>query len=314
MVKIKPYEHPQVLLLGNGLNRTYGGTSWTDLMRKIAIRDDLPGKLTCPYPLQAILVTNDNVKKAMKEYKDAFFGKVNDELRSYLQTLLSIGFDDILTTNYSYELETAAGSSETVNESFLKKTCRNIEDGERAELKYMLRTFQNISFENHDNRVWHIHGEARKANSIILGHYYYATLLYRMIDFVRQREKSYRVNQAENTMQTIKGWIDSFILGDVYILGFGMDFSEFDMWWLLNRKKQEKAKHGRVYFYSPGDDAFEEKQELLKLLDVEVIHCGITKPIGSDEEKNAQFREFYSRAIKDISQKIRRANNVYEEN
>ena len=36
-------------------------------------------------------------------------------------------------------------------------------------------------------------------------------------------------------------WLDSFVLGNVNILGLGMDFSELDLWWLLNRKKRESA-------------------------------------------------------------------------
>lgn len=314
MIRIEPFSFPQVLLLGNGLNRTYGGNSWTDLMKRISVRDDLPEKLTCPYPLQAVLVTNDQVKKAMEMFKKDFFGTVNCELMEYLQSLLSVCFDDILTTNYSYELEAAAISRETVSERFLKKNQRNILDGERIEPKYFLHTFHPVSFENHESRIWHIHGEARKADSMILGHYYYATLLHRMIDFVRQRGSSYQQHQREKTMQTIRGWIDSFILGDIYVLGFGMDFSEFDMWWLLNRKKREKAQHGRVYFYTPGDDSFDEKEELLKQLDVEVIHCGIPKPEGSDGERNLQYREFYRRAIEDIRIRSYNAKSAYKEN
>lgn len=114
-------------------------------------------------------------------------------------------------------------------------------------------------------------------------------------------------------MHTIRSWIDSFILGDVYILGFGMNFSEFDMWWLLNRKKREKAQHGRVYFYEPGCGGFGEKEELLKLLDVEVIHCGIPNPQGSNAEKDRQFRLFYQCAIEDIQKKTQKARNAVEE-
>lgn len=314
MIRLEPFEFPQVLLLGNGLNRTYGGNSWTDLMKRISVRDDLPEKLTCPYPLQAVLVTNDQVKRALELFKKDFFGSVTYELAEYLRSLLSAGFDDILTTNYSYEIEAAALYKETVSETFLIKNQRNVLDGERAEPKYFLRTYHPALFEGHENRIWHIHGEARKAESMILGHYNYATLLHRMIDFVNQRGSTYQQNQREKTMQTIRGWIDSFILGDVYVLGFGMDFAEFDMWWLLNRKKREKALHGRVYFYTPGDETFDEKEELLKQLDVEVIHCGVAKPEGSEEEKESQYRKFYKLAIEDIQKKACNAKSVYKEN
>ena len=64
--------------------------------------------------------------------------------------------------------------------------------------------------------------------------------------------------------------MDAFILGDVYILGFGFDLSEFDLWWLLNRKFNEKADHGHVYYLEPKSPVLDEKLELLKLLEVEV--------------------------------------------
>lgn len=303
MIQIKPFYYPQVLLLGNGLNRTYGSDSWEDLMRKIAVRHDLPDNLDCPYPLQAVLVTNDNIKQAMKKYKADFFGKTNESLRSQLQTLLSMNFDDILTTNYSYEIEAAALSQESVSEAYLKRTCKNIKDGKKAEPKYLLHSYQCIPFEEHENRIWHIHGEARKPNSMILGHYYYAALLHNMVKFVKSRGNLYRIKQEKNSMQPFRSWMDSFLLGDVYILGFGMDFSEFDMWWLLNRKKREKAEHGHVYFYEPGGNSFSEKEELLKLLDVEVVHCDMPKPHGTNVEIDKQYREFYQRAIHDIQDK-----------
>ena len=102
-------------------------------------------------------------------------------------------------------------------------------------------------------------------------------------------------------------WIDSFILGDIYVLGFGFGLSEFDLWWLLNRKKREKAAHGKVYFYEPGGDKFNEKFELLKLLNVEIEHCGMPTPGETDEEKAAAYSKFYPIAIAHITDKVQAA-------
>lgn len=304
MIKIAPSYIPQVLLLGNGLNRTYGGNSWESLLKDIAERADLPEKLYCPYPLQAVLVTNDHVKNAMKNHKSEFYGESTERLNSKLQKLLAAGFDDILTTNYSYELEAASASKSCVTDYFLRKTCSNIMDGETVEGKYLLRTCQRLSYQGVTNRVWHIHGEARKPNSMILGHYYYASLLHRITSYIQGRGNIYQQKQKDSTELILGSWLDSFILGDVYILGFGMDFSEIDLWWLINRKKREKAKHGKVYFYQPGDDSFDEKEELLKLLGVEIIHCGCPFPVGTEQEKNQRFDDFYQKAIDDILYKM----------
>ena len=56
---------PQVLLLGNGINRAYGDKSWQDLIRalktneKISLDDEEIKKI--PYPLQVILAARGNV-------------------------------------------------------------------------------------------------------------------------------------------------------------------------------------------------------------------------------------------------------------
>lgn len=304
MYELKPKIVPQVLFLGNGLIRSFGGQSWDNLIKLIAVREDLPDKLCCPFPLQAILATNDHISAATKQYSKKFWGEVGPELQKQLQSLISIQFDDIITTNYSYEIESAALGVKTVSGTYLSKICKNQEEGKKVEPKYLIQSCQVIPYGEHDNRIWHIHGEARKPNSMILGHYYYATLLHRIMDYIDKNSRHYSYRQQNGKKQPIQSWLDSFILGDVYILGFGMDFSELDIWWLLNRKKREMAVHGRVYYYEPGGDSFNEKVELLKLLDVEVIHCGVATPEGSQEEKNVAYQEFYLKAIEDIGHKV----------
>lgn len=126
------------------------------------------------------------------------------------------------------------------------------------------------------------------------------------MDYIDRNSRYYSYRQQNGKNQSIRSWLDSFILGDVYILGFGMDFSELDIWWLLNRKKRENAIHGQVFYYEPGGDDFSEKAELLKLLGVKVFHCGVTTPIGTPEEKNKAYREFYLKAIQDIGERVAR--------
>ena len=69
---------PQVLLLGNGLNRVVQSDGWGDLLArikrnpKICINDDTYSSL--PYPLLAVLATNDQVDQAIKENINLFYG------------------------------------------------------------------------------------------------------------------------------------------------------------------------------------------------------------------------------------------------
>lgn len=300
MVLLQPYERPQVLLLGNGLNRSFGGVSWSELLDKISVRDDMNVKdLKAPFPLQAVLVTNNKFKPAMKKIRDFCSKEVAPELAEQLQQLLAIGFDDILTTNYGYELEAVAAGKPQVTKSYLQRTNANIKDGEKAEPKYLLSTYHGTAYHEIPQRIWHIHGEARKPDSMILGHYYYAGLLTKMRQFSVNRGGRYFAKQQKREVLTMKGWIDSFILGDVYILGLGMDFSELDLWWLLARKADEKAEHGKVYFYTIQEEKHFERDRLLEALGAEVRCCGceITEETA---DKDQAYKEFYYKAIADI--------------
>ena len=87
--------------------------------------------------------------------------------------------------------------------------------------------------------IFHIHGEALKPDSVILGHYFYGTLLFSYDNYLTRRapQQCYRMEGGH-----LLSWLDYFILGDVYTLGFGFDTAEIDLWWLLCRKKRERAR------------------------------------------------------------------------
>ena len=298
---------PQVLLLGNGINRAYNGKSWSELLLSIAKNEKakiwLENKVViAPMPLQAIMLTNNNVEKTIKDKKSDYFGGIRQkEQAKLLSTLLTLGFNDILTTNYSYELEQVNEKNYLINESKLKTMMKSF--ARKAEGKYLLKTYNEVKCDNVINRVWHIHGEARKPSSMILGHYLYGNLLTRIKEHADKHSYWYNTFDYMNT--EIKSWVDSFIIGDVYILGMGGDFSEFDFWWLLNRKFNENANHGKLYFYepklSPTDikyQATQEKLELLKIFNVDVIDLNCVAKTSND------YINFYKKAINHIKIKV----------
>ena len=96
---------PQVLLLGNGLNKAYQGASWNELIESIWANKRITSTVVCgaPFPLQAVIATDDSIDERLKEKPELFYGvKSIDEIRNPIEQLLGIGFDHILTTNYSY--------------------------------------------------------------------------------------------------------------------------------------------------------------------------------------------------------------------
>lgn len=315
-------KRPQVILLGNGINRAFNGESWNDLLNSIAIEKYKNKKIDCPMPLKAILVTGDHIDKTLKnhiiQHREQAYGKIaQDEHMETLQKILSIGADHILTTNYSYELEMAAKSEkEELSDNEITKMMAHTDAVDKAESKYLLSTYNQVQYEDKLNCIWHIHGEARKPSSVILGHYYYGVLINKLIKYTSDLENKYANCINQGRYWKFRSWIDAFILGDVYILGYKLDLSEFDLWWLINRKKNENAEHGDIYFYEPiverkdantDSENIDARLELIKVFVKDVKDMGVTispKEIVGEQEVSCKYREFYKKAIDDIKENI----------
>ena len=106
---------PQVLLLGNGLFRNKDNPSWTELILKLANLENssMEDKLffsqiknDAPYSILAGSVLPDDRMERWKAYScDINEFDLNDDIRMYIDKILNIPFDAVLTTNYTYEAE-----------------------------------------------------------------------------------------------------------------------------------------------------------------------------------------------------------------
>ena len=287
---------PKVLFLGNGLNRAFGANDWSKLLKQIHSNPRITfEQLTdLPYPLQAVLATGDDLDAVLKEdsLKEQGISDI-EAMRPMTESLLRVPFDHILTTNYTYEIERVANSKVKQDGEYCKKLTRTTIKNQRAENKYLLHTYNEVVFEGYKQKVWHIHGENRKPQSLILGHYAYGTLLSKYQAELNNRGNKQFQREKEGKPPIMDSWLDAFIMGDVHVLGFGFDFSEMDLWWLLNRKKREKATHGSVYFYSPIEDN-KSKLALLEAYGVQIENLGFYS-------KPENFKDFYKIAIDRIS-------------
>lgn len=309
--------YPQVLLVGNGLNRAFGGESWEGLIENFWKNDKELLKKTkeqgIPFPLQVVLGTKDAVDAAIRENRAALCClRGLSALRAALEPVWNMGFDHILTTNYSYELECAADPALEARlcpqGKCLHKKCpfkaAMRHTSQHAETKYLLHTYNAVVREGREQKIWHIHGEARKPGSVILGHYLYGKLLQNYDKHLSARADEQRERQQNGQPPLLESWLDAFIMGDVYILGFGSYFSEWDFWWLLNRKKRERARHGKTVFYEPKCAQETVKHELLKVYGVDVRNLGFDEDTlscaGKAYDRSAFFRAFYQTAIEDM--------------
>ena len=316
------------LLLGNGIDRAYDkrAVSWTALLEKMTTNTEMPKHEAFPFPLEVVLRTNDHVDEELAKHKKELYGSVEDaQLRCVLAKVLKMGFDEILTTNYDYALEGTAIYPKKVTDHWLKKSMKHTCEAKQAESVYLLHTYQEAEMDGVTNRIWHIHGDARRPGSIVIGHYMYVNLVSKWREKLRDRAENYRTWSEVRLEEPSRCWLDSFVLGNVYILGLGMDFCEFDLWWLLNRKKREKALHGKVVFYEPERPEDAAKYALLRAYSVEVRHLGF-KLLASmeneacDEDLQAErdeqnrriwefnskiYADFYGYAIEDIEREMK---------
>lgn len=286
----------KILFLGNGMLRTVGGSSWDDLLKRLSEREDLDYEsMKSPMPLRAILLSNNKVQSKLsilsKDSHSCLYGMSGMGLQPPIKELASAGVKDIITTNYSYEIEKALLSKDQLSIGQLGKI-QNTSTG-RADKVYCIKSYNEAA----GIKVWHIHGQARKSSSILLDHEAYCRFLFRIQDYLRNKGKKYETDE-DYIKGYRKSWIDKFILDDVYFLGFGLDYSEIDLWWLLQRKHRQPNR-GRTIFIDPKDlgRGSKEKTELLNVMSVEIQDFGFDLTAKSKKEREQLYCDFYAKAL-----------------
>jgi hypothetical protein len=302
-------EHiPQVLLIGNGLVRHGENSKWEDAISKIASYgnvdcEDFKEKQqkikNAPYPIQSTIMLDPCEEKRNEQYYNYFEEKYCYlETYDYISRLLKLKFDAILTTNYTYEIEKCLDPKFATKPSKANVRCSYCtfpNDGKISTKERYINIYNSIL--EHD--IWHIHGEIRRKSSLIFTH----------DEYIEQLRYILNYNSNCNNCLEFKSWIDYFVFGDVYVLGFGMNFSEIDLWWLLNRKRIEKTETGNVYFYAPIEEnkSNESIVNAIKMLGFETNNLNTTihnSNFSNNRIVDGEYDEFYNKAIDDISERI----------
>ncbi len=245
------HQTPKVLLLGNGINRAYQFASWGELLRELGTKslteEEELALEKVPYPLRSVILTEDCIDVKMKE-SSIRLSQLNadPEEKALLYQYAELPIDTILTTNYTYELEQA------LNPAF------HCEPGRRCKYRKVasdyapknaiphLHTYFDVEAKKFP--IWHIHGEAAKADTMVIGHYFYGNLLSQVQQYISKLLMRYKISLAKGSDIPVNSWVDYFMLGDVYIVGLGMDLSELDLWWLVNCKKKHFPDRKIVLF------------------------------------------------------------------
>ena len=293
-------KRPNVLLLGNGL--TWKSIPWHKLIKEIK-RPEINisnyielntegefGKFTIPNTILTAATSIIIDKERRNVYERVLPNTFSPN--PYLKHLLSLPFDAILTTNYTYELESEILPSYPSLSNETKRKYSFVTRANRDPV-YLVHTYNSIS---PAPDIWHIHGELRRPSSIVLTHDEYAKHVRAITQYNTDRGTEYSKTQ---TAMKFKSWVDYMLFGNVHILGLSMDYSEFDLWWLLNRRKREKAPTGKITFYEGNkNEEINTKHQALKDIGIDVETLGFTIAKPSD------YSAFYEKSINAIEKTI----------
>lgn len=281
----------RVLFAGNGVAMRIGAANkWDEIIAEFAkkyvpmIDKELLKKL--PYNMQIVAATHDNVDKSMVELCQKLRGITLDEKqKAFGRRILELPFDRIITTNYTYELERSVSENKTFR-------CRYFQQHRERDMS--LFGYIPVTVGEEEKQIWHIHGHACAPNSVIMGHYFYGKLLSSIQSYISTMLKGWRMRQNIDGDFEIRSWVDSFMTDDVYMVGFGMDLCEADIWWLACCKKRH-FPDSRIYFYVPEWDLPKDDPRRILMNAYGIVIREISCP-----EK--EFSAFYEEILKEFSE------------
>lgn len=249
----------KVLLLGNGVNRIDNNYSWKNLMDDLLDQTGMANAIALedkPFPLLyeelylrlASYQAHPEVKIKELIAKLVRNVKANDLHRQAMK----LNIDEILTTNYDYNLEATVHGG--------VKYSKVIPPVKGSKYSVIRRRKAGTKV------IWHIHGECAAPGSILLGYHQYAGYLQSIRNYVtvglKFKDLSFepltkRLRDGDNEIRT---WIDHFFMSDVYILGLNMDFVEMHLWLLLNLRgrfynNSTKPFLNKVVYMYPAPEA-----------------------------------------------------------
>ncbi len=282
------------VLFGNGINRlSDNSVSWDDLLNTIKgsnIFDN--GNLPNTMVYERIFMEQHVAKKSHKADELKIKNSIAEEMEpqgsnEIFELLASMDVENYLTTNYDYAFEKA------LNISPEKLSTEEI---------YSLRRKRKYSTNSGSKYLWNIHGEIEHPKSIMLGLDHYCGSVSKIDSYVKGTYKhtvsGQRVSVAsmqdklKSDEYCFTSWVDLFFSSNVHIVGLSLDYSETDLWWVLNKRARFVADDlvsNKIYFYTNQMD--DEKMGLLKSFNVDVV---ITDVVEGD------YKGMYESSIKKI--------------
>lgn len=274
----------KTILFGNGLNyMSKNHISWNELLDKIK-GDNLfeNGKLPNTMIYERSIIGNPISFDTLTQKEEAIKNDIAEMLNNFptngfYEKLTNLNIENFLTTNYDY--------------AFLKPYFVNPRikvENKSTEGIYSIRRHKDILKENKLlAKVWHIHGEIDTPPSIMLGLDHYCGSVAKIDGYVKGRyefQEDKRIIKTPSIIEKLNdhskfdnsSWIELLFNSEVHIVGLGLDFSEIDLWWVLNKRARFKLDNktkdlikNKITFYSTSNE--NDHHELLKSLNIEIV-------------------------------------------
>lgn len=272
------------LLFGNGINRLSDkNISWRDLLSTIQhpnnfVDDKSPNTMIYE---RIIIDKHDSGDLLKNEYKTKH--KIaellaNTEVNDIYSDLYDFNFQNYVTTNYDYAFIDSILELDEVITPIHEYSSEDV---------YSIRRRKRISnTQERTKNFWQIHGEIRKPATIMLGLDHYCGSIGKISDYIKGSyrytenesvviEKSIEDKLLNNTNYSESSWVELFFNTNIHIIGFDLDYSEVDLWWILNKRsrmmrssKLEGIINNEVIYYC--SDISDEKKGIMNSMDIKV--------------------------------------------
>lgn len=272
------------ILFGNGFNRLNNvGISWEDILKDL--KEDKFDNGTLPYTMiyeKALIDNSISITNSFRDYEFEIKLKLADLMSKIVphemyKDMISLNLHNYLTTNYDYCLNQILLRNKPLNQ--INKSTEDI---------YSIRRKTSLIDENNEEiyKIWNIHGEIDNPVSIMLGYDHYTGALSKLESYIKGNYR-FILNKENITSRTMRekllkgnfdeySWIEKFFNTNIHIIGLKLDFSETDIYWLLNKRQRFYKELGNkiivrnnITFYTNKND--ESKISLLKSFGVDVI-------------------------------------------
>lgn len=270
------------LFIGNGPNQLRAYFSWDDLLKNVCKSVGLTAERrqkSFPLFFEEIAYSFNRTGPVEENIRllKTFIGREALKLEPHdlLTRLVAKNhYRHFLTTNYDYCIEKALGPGYM---HLAHKTARWP--------KYSLHRFNQVD----GHLVWHIHGECLNGfngkvrdypeSSIMIGFEHYSDYLEKIHHFIKSNTgKGLHDLIMKELDAGLPNWIHLFFTRDIDIIGFGMDYTESHLWFILNFRARLKRSGvdvpNTIRWIIPmfAKNTQQDKVDLLMALEVQVIY------------------------------------------